>query len=267
MSIQKRLIHKLLFLFFGCFASYPVNAQLQNLHISDYKHWQVSSTLVLYEPLRLTHDGRELLHSLPALSGELAGSRYFGWDNGWGVSFGLGFGINTYNTHFRFQAPENSPFDSPDYPSELELFYTDYDGLYFCLPVDVSKSYKTGKDRIMLFSAGFKLNVQNIHPKGRPYTWEVGLIHEIDQQNYQVFLSRYSTTGPFVVPSFHLKYGIQKSFKKLNSLNYCVVLQWSPYIIRQGTYTFENLTYISKGTMRQSINFLGLEACYRMKPR
>lgn len=245
-----------------------LQAQLHNLRLADYKHWQVSSTLVLYEPLRLTHEGRALLHSLPSLSGEFVGSRFFSWEKNWGISVGLGFGITTYNTHFSFLPSQETVFLQPSgKPYQIKYYHTDYDGLYFCLPLDVSRTIQTSHGRIILLSAGIKMNVQNIHPEGRPYTWEVGLIHEVDRQNYQVFQSRYSTTGPFVVPSIHLKSGIQKPFKNLNSLNYYIILQWSPFVVREGTYSFENLTYTSKGTLSQSINFFGLEACYRMKPR
>lgn len=221
---------------------------------------------LIYDNLKLNHEGRKHLKSFPTLSGEFTISYYRHIVDDFGIILGAGVGVAPSNVYYNFKTPENSIFRNNDFYKHVDMFNNEYDGLLLLCPISVHKNFPF-RGKSYSVEIGTKLNLQNIDPYYLPYRWEYSHTYIIGEDDEEVRLldSFMETNGGILAMSYFIKIGLHRIMrKKQHTLEYRLVANWSPKKIRTGEFEFQNLGYVSRGTIHQNINFIGFEVSYGM---
>lgn len=259
-NIYKRAVVTLLL-----FSPFLLSAQIDTLKSEMIFNNQLRFSLSanLYDNFRLDNSGVKHLKSLPCLSGELFISYYQHLVNDFGFTIGAGFGIAPYNYYYRIEAPENSIYQTGPYKEDYKYLY-DYDFLYiqdlYTFSFSFSKIFNTKKkDKLKNLEVGIKLNNKVAYPYSIN-TWHTYGID--DSTEVDLFEFSLENSGKRNLFSYFIKLGNINLNKQGNSLNYNIVLHYSPQKIGIGTYKFYELGYDSFGKVQQNINYIGFEFAY-----
>ena len=216
---------------------------------------------VLYDNLEFENIGAKYLKSRLSFSAEIGVSYYQHIKNGYGINIGIGLGLAPFNLNYYFKPSENSIFRTGIYKYDyeyLDLIEYEYVNSFRVFPVSVQKIFPT-KDKNLLFSIDLGIKLNSLY--SYPYEISGGASYYIDEVNTDVSLFEFyiKDTRRKHLISYFIKFGLVKLNSKQNTLHFSLVANYSPNKIGEGWYRFNNLTYDSYGTVKQNINYIGLE--------
>ncbi|HOG19667.1 MAG TPA: hypothetical protein PKW37_04420 [Salinivirgaceae bacterium] len=232
----------------------------QNENLIFDKQIRFSLSPIVYDNLKIKHQGKKHLKSSPTISGEALISYYNHIYKGYGINIGVGLNVAPYNLNYNFKAPENSIFLTGNNKYEyLDLRDYDYPSVMYVFPISVNKVLPIKNS---IFSIDIGAKYQTLMSKD--FTTIIGSSYCIDDNNTCVDLFNFQIddAGKRHIVSYFLKLGIIKCTKKHNSFHFNVVANYSPTKIGKGWYEFYNLGYDSYGTVEQNINYIGFEFVY-----
>ena len=215
----------------------------------------------MYENLRISNWGEELLKSRVTFSAEASILYYKSLKNNFGINIGLGLGLVPYNIHYGFNAPENSIFQTGIYKNDYSYLNTtryDYVQSIWTFPISIEKIIKYKPNLYYSIEAGLKLN----RVIAFPYEITFEDVYVINDSTDARLFNFYLTDTQKNIFSYFLKVGFLKKLKSQNSFQFNLMLNFSFTKIGIGYYEFENLPYESRGQIGQRINYIGFEFVY-----
>lgn len=230
-----------------------------NYFLHDQIKFSISP--VMYENLRISNWGEELLKSRVTFSAEASILYYKSLKNNFGINIGLGLGLVPYNIHYGFNVPENSIFQTginKDYYSHLDDNEYEYVQSIWTFPISIEKIIKYKPNLYYSFEAGLKLN----RVIAFPYQISYGDVYVINDSTDARLLNFSIASTQKNIFSYFLKFGFLKKLKSQNSFEFNFVLNFSFTEIGIGYFEFDNLPYESRGQIGQRINYIGFEFVY-----
>jgi len=216
---------------------------------------------VMYDNLRISNWGEDLLKSRVTFSAEASILYYKNLKNNFGINIGMGLGLVPYNIHYGFNAPENSIFQTGIYKDDYSYLsdtYYEYVQSIWTFPISIQKLIKYKPNLYYSIEAGLKLNRVIAFPYEIAYGAEYVINDSIDARLFNFYLSGTQKN----IFSYFLKVGLLKRLKSQNTFQFNLMLNFSFQEIGIGYYEFENLPYESRGQIGQNINYIGFEFVY-----
>lgn len=255
-SISKLWIGVILFIV--CFKTgySQINDTLLNYVIPN-NQLKIGVSPTLYQGLKLTYEGEELLQSSLAPSIDIGIGYCQHIKSNWGVILELHWCIVPLKENFNVYIPdyynkfqENFTHQGSDVATQIAYF-----------PISLQKIFHLKKNHFFSLNTEIGTTINYVHPYEGRITVEYALDSTFSN-SVEVFKMTLSNYQPWHIGYF-AKIGLLKMTKKANSsfgLNFLV--HYAPKPIGTGIYTFSNISSKSSGTVKLNLNYIGLEFVY-----
>lgn len=221
-----------------------------------------SGSAFLSDKLNLANNGTSLLSTSAGLGGEatiLFSTPIF---KNFNINTGIGWSVYSYNYSYHFLVPEGGIFDTGTNP--VPFFTTrGYDPheekIIYTIPISLQKVFQIKNTIDFSLEAGVKINIKESFPYGLQSR---SIFQFNDHTKAEYFRYDFESSGKKTFTSYIIKTGLTKRNNRGNLYHFNIVYHYSPAIIGIGDYEFSNLGFESFGTMKQHVNYFGLEIGY-----
>ena len=242
--------------------SFPVFSQQKDQFPENKSAIRFSLTAAFYTNLEISNTGERHLMSATCPSGNLTVQYYKHIYSDFGILAGAGFGIVPFGFYYEFETPTNSILmnsnSTYNYPV-IELSDKVYMQDAFFFPLSVQKSFLKSEAGSFFAEAGIRFNYRYVYPYEIEVGHYYGINDSVSAQLFQLVLTNTMKRNYF---SWFFLAGKTFFTKKGNSFHVDVVFHYSPHKTGEGYYKFGHLGYESYGTLKQNINYIGIDFGY-----
>lgn len=235
---------------------------VENVYFKTGNQIKFSASPLLYDNLEISNFGEQILKSKSRVSYEAIISYYHHIKKGYGFNIGCGLTLAPLNIHYKIKVPDNSIFQTDKYKyEEFDSWFNEYMQSLLVFPISFQYIFSIKSSSNYLFSTDFGTKFNLIW--AYPYSIELGEnAITNDTTDNIVFNCKLFDNGKRNLISFFVKFGVIKLTNRLNTLQCNFILNYSPFKLGIGKYDFPNFGYKSYGTVRQNINYIGIEFAY-----
>jgi hypothetical protein len=141
----------------------------------------------------------------------------------------------------------------------LSSWDTEYVNFTWAFPVSLRKTILTQSSLKVGIEAGVVFQKLVAYPYAITMEHTVFASEPDDYTDLFTFRMQSTKQNPTL---FFCKAGIEKQRPNLNTMEFNVVLSYSPHPIGKGNYAFKNLGYESYGEIKHTMSYIGLEFVY-----